>query len=70
MCFQVTKIIGCYFCCFIETGQRNQDMTKQKEETALLQDKRGKLAKNLDELKDQLEHQTATLHSQIVAAQS
>ena len=45
-------------------------MTKQKEETALLQDKRGKLAKNLDELKDQLEHQTATLHSQIVAAQS
>ena len=70
MCFQVTKIIGCYFWCFIETGQRNEDKAKQKEETALLQEEQRKLAKNMDELKDQLEHQTTTLHSQIVAVES
>ena len=41
----------------------------QKEDTALLLDEQRKLAKNVDELKDQLEHQATTLHYQIVAAQ-
>ena len=33
-------------------------------------DQRRNLAKSVDELNNQLEHQTTTLHSQIVAAQS
>ena len=63
-------LVGCHLFCFVETDQRNQDKAKQKEETALLQEEQRKLAKNVDELKDQLERQTTTLHSQVVAAQS
>ena len=50
-------------CCFTETVQRNEDKSKQKKETALLQDEQRKLAKNI-------ERQSTDLHSQIVAAQS
>ena len=52
MCPQVSMIIICFLCWFIETDQRRN------------------VAKSVDELKDQLEHQTTTLHSQIVAEQS
>ena len=62
--------ICCYLCCFVETEHRNEGKAKQKEETALLQDEQRKLAKNVDELKHQLERQTTTLQSQIVAVQS
>ena len=70
MCFRVTISIDCYVCCFTERAQRNEDQTKQKKETALLQDEQGMLARNMDKLKDQVERQSTDLHSQIVAAQS
>ena len=44
-------------------------MAKQKQENALLQEEQRKLAKNVNELKDQLMHHATTLHSQIVAVQ-
>ena len=57
------------FLLLVETDRRNEEKVKRKEDTALLQEEQRKLAKNVDELKDQLQHQTTTLHSQIVAAQ-
>ena len=66
MHFQVTITIAWYVCYYIEVVQRNENEAKQ----ALLQDQQRKLARNMDELKDQVEHQSKTLHSQIVAAQS
>ena len=62
---------GCYFCRFVETDHRNEDKAKQKEETALLQDEQKKVAKNVDELKDQVERQSTALQfqSQILATQ-
>ena len=67
MCFQITKIKSFYRCCFVETEHRNEDKAKQKEETALLQDEQRKLAKNVDELEDQLQLQSTTLQTQIVS---
>ena len=65
----ISIIIDCYFLCFTETVQRNEDKAKQKKETAFIQDEQRKLAKNMDELRDQVKHQSTDLHSQIVAAQ-
>ena len=62
-------LIGCHFCCFVETEQRNEDNAKQKEETALLQDEQKKLSKNVDELQENLQHLATALDSGIVAAQ-
>ena len=59
-----------YVYCFKETVQRNEDKAKQKKETAFIQDEQRKLAKNMDELRDQVKRQSTDLRSQIMAAQS
>ena len=66
----IAMLIGCPFCCFVETEQRNKDNAKQKEETALLQAEQKTLAKNVDDLNEQLYHVAMALYSGIVAAQS
>ena len=46
-----------------------EDHEKQQKETTLIQEENRKLEKKVDELKDQVERQSANLHSQIVAGQ-
>ena len=64
---------NCHYCLLflllVETDCRDEEKVIRKEDTALLQEEQRKLAKNVDELKGQLQHQTKTLHSRIVAAQ-